>query len=70
MTAKTLPQAERDGRIGLRLKDIARLLGISERGAYYLRARGGVPPPDRMLGRLPIWHRRTVERWLSAEGRA
>lgn len=50
--------------LGLRIADVAQLLGISTCAVYYLRSRGQLPPPDRMLGRLPVWSRKTVEAWV------
>jgi predicted DNA-binding transcriptional regulator AlpA len=64
-----LPTHPAHDSLGLRIADVARVLGVSPRTAYYLRSRGEIPPPDRMLGRLPVWHRRTIDLWLAQGGK-
>lgn len=62
----------------LTMSEIATLLGL-EPGTipvYKLRAKKArkagkdddalMPPPDRMVGRTPVWKRSTVERWDAA----
>jgi predicted DNA-binding transcriptional regulator AlpA len=45
------------------------VLGISRRAFERLRARGLIPKPDVMLGRLPRWKAATVRAWIDGGGR-
>lgn len=47
----------------LNVKQVARLLGCSERQVYRLADAGRMPRPQK-LARSNRWDRRTLERWI------
>lgn len=49
-----------------RLSSVAKALGISRRVLERERAAGRFPPPDRVVGRMPLWWPETVRAWLAA----
>ncbi len=52
--------------MALRVGDVARAIGISRRALERLRAAGGFPPPDKVIGRCPVWRVETIHAWLGA----
>jgi predicted DNA-binding transcriptional regulator AlpA len=66
----TLPDpAPLAGRLALRLGDLPQALGLSRRAIERLRSAGKFPPPDRTVGRVPIWAVGTVRAWVEGGGR-
>jgi hypothetical protein len=55
-------------RLAYRLDEIARSLGVSRRLIERERAAGRFPPPDLQIGRVPLWSRETLVRWISEGG--
>src|SRR5262245_22559761 len=55
-------------RLAYRLDEVARSLGVSRRLIERERAAGRFPPPDRTIGRVPLWSRATLVRWISEGG--
>jgi predicted DNA-binding transcriptional regulator AlpA len=53
----------------LRISEVASSLGISRRALERERAAGRFPPPDRIVGRMPLWRVQTIERWLGGDDR-
>lgn len=57
-------------RLAYRLDDLAAALGVSRRTLERERSAGRFPPPDRKIGKAPLWRVETIERWLlEGEGR-
>jgi predicted DNA-binding transcriptional regulator AlpA len=56
-------------RLTLRLDEIAKALGVSRRAIERERSAGRFPPPDRTIGRMPLWRPETVRAWLEGGGR-
>jgi len=50
--------------MALNVRQVARLLGVSERHVYRM-ADGGLMPKPVKLGGLNRWHRPIVEDWLA-----
>jgi predicted DNA-binding transcriptional regulator AlpA len=55
-------------RLALRLDEVSQCLGVSRRLIERERAAGRFPPPDRTIGRVPLWSRETLVRWISEGG--
>lgn len=51
-------------RLAFRLDEIARRLGISRRSLERERSAGRFPPPDRVIGKMPVWTDETLRRYL------
>ena len=51
-----------------RLADLPRALGVSRRTIEGERAAGRFPRPDLKMGRIPLWRRQTIDRWLAQGG--
>lgn len=58
------------GRLALRLPEAADALGIGRRTLERLRASGAFPPPDLIIGKMPLWTPATLERWVAKGGAA
>ncbi len=56
-------------RLAYRFGDVVRATGLSRRTLERERAAGRFPPPDRVIGRMPIWRVSTIRRWLAGGGR-
>jgi predicted DNA-binding transcriptional regulator AlpA len=57
-------------RLTLRLDEVAAALGVSRRLIERERSAGRFPPPDRTIGRVPLWSRQTLIEWIaSGDGR-
>lgn len=50
----------------LTVHDFAKLLGVTDGTIRTYLYRKTIPPPDRRIGRSPVWYRATVERWLAS----
>ncbi|WP_152051314.1 helix-turn-helix transcriptional regulator [Tautonia marina] len=59
--APTRPPVER---LALRLDEIAEAIGISRRTIERERSAGRFPKPDRVIGRVSLWSRSTIIKWL------
>jgi predicted DNA-binding transcriptional regulator AlpA len=57
------------GRLALRLDELAAALGVSRRAIERERSAGRFPPPDRRIGRMPLWSPATIRAWLERGGR-
>lgn len=44
---------------------VAELIGVKPATIRTYRHRGDMPPPDRTIGRTPVWLRDTIDRWLA-----
>jgi predicted DNA-binding transcriptional regulator AlpA len=62
-------KARRAPRLALRLEDASTALGLSRRCLERLRAAGKFPPPDRHIGKCPVWSPETVKRWVEGDSR-
>jgi predicted DNA-binding transcriptional regulator AlpA len=62
--------AEAVPRYAFRLNDVCTSLGMGRRTLEKLRAAGKFPKPDRHIGKCPVWHPSTVERWVKEGGGA
>jgi len=51
-------------RLTWRLVDIEAATGLSRRTLERLRNTGGLPPPDKMCGKIPLWLPRSIIRWV------
>jgi predicted DNA-binding transcriptional regulator AlpA len=56
-------------RLAYRLNEIAQAIGISRRTLERERSAGRFPPPDRMVGKAPLWRPATLESWLSDQSK-
>jgi hypothetical protein len=56
-------------RMTLRLDELADALGVSRRVLERERSAGRVPPPDLLIGKMPLWRVETVRAWLERGGR-
>lgn len=43
---------------------LSKALGIKRESVYRYLNRGSIPEPDAYVGRSPLWHKSTVERFL------
>jgi predicted DNA-binding transcriptional regulator AlpA len=57
-------------RLGLRLAELAKSLGVSRRTLERERSAGRFPPPDISIGKAPLWKPETIRRWIDTGGRA
>jgi predicted DNA-binding transcriptional regulator AlpA len=57
-------------RLALRLDDVAAALGVSRRTIERERWAGRFPPPDRKIGKMPVWAPETIRDWLERGGRS
>jgi hypothetical protein len=55
-------------RFAYRLDEVARSFGVSRRLIERERAAGRFPPPDRTIGRVPLWSRQTLVDWIANGG--
>lgn len=55
-------------RLLLRLDEVARSLGFTERTLNRLRSAGKFPKPDVQVGRMPLWKPATVRAWIEQGG--
>ena len=51
-----------------RMDQLPAALGVSRRTIEAERAAGRFPRPDLKIGRMPLWRRTTIERWLEHGG--
>jgi hypothetical protein len=51
-------------RLCFRIRDIATATGLSQASVERLRASGKLPPPDLVVGRVPLWRVETIRRWV------
>jgi hypothetical protein len=67
------PAVPLDGRLTLRLDELAQVLGVSRRVLERERAAGRLPKPDLTIGRrMPLYRIETIRDWLAqqqAQGR-
>lgn len=57
-------------RLTYRLNEVAEALGVSRRLIEKERAAGKFPQPDIRVGRVPLWARSAVVRWIAEGGSA
>jgi hypothetical protein len=57
------------GAIVYRSAELAKLLKISRRSFERSRVAGEIPKPDKVLGTMPLWTWKSIEKWLEEEGR-
>ena len=57
-------------RIGYRLDEVAAMFGLCRRTLERSRSAGSFPPPDRKVGKIPLWRLATIERWFDEGGAA
>ncbi len=58
------------GRLTYRLDEVAADLGVSRRLIERERAAGRFPQPDVRIGKVPLWTRETLVRWVTEGGRS
>jgi excisionase family DNA binding protein len=58
-----------DDRLLLTIRDVSKLLGISQRAIWGWANDGKFPPPLE-LGRLRRWRREDIEAWLARQAEA
>ncbi len=51
-----------------RLNRVAHELDISRRALERERSAGRFPPPDRTIGRMPLWRPESIRRWIEGGG--
>lgn len=56
-------------RLAYRLDELAAALGVSRRTLERERSAGRFPPPDRKIGKAPVWSPATIRRWIEGGGR-
>lgn len=47
------------------IAQVAELAGVKVPTIYQHRKRGTMPEPDARLGGVPVWKRRTIEKWIA-----
>ena len=52
------------GRLALRLDELPDTLGVSRRTIERERSACRFPPPDRVVGKMPLWSPETIRRWI------
>jgi predicted DNA-binding transcriptional regulator AlpA len=57
-------------RLTLRLKEVARSLGVDRRTVERQRSAGRFPPPDLKMGKMPLWKPETIRSWIENGGGA
>jgi excisionase family DNA binding protein len=60
MEISLMTDAPKVERLAFRLDEVAESLGVSRRHVERLLSAGKFPPPDRKLGRVPLWRVDTV----------
>ncbi len=60
----------RMGRLTYRLDEVAADLGVSRRLIERERAAGRFPQSDIRIGKVPLWTRETLVRWIAEGGRS
>lgn len=55
-------------RMTLRLDEVAAMLGLSRSAVERERRAGRFPPPDKVVGRMPLWIPRTIRQWVEDGG--
>lgn len=55
------------GRLTYRLSELASLLGVSVKTLDRMRQNGTFPRPDQTAGRVLLWKKTTIEKWLDGE---
>lgn len=63
---RLLTKREADDRLLLGVVDVARVLGLGERTVWRLSGSGELPAPLKIGGRR-LWHRPTLEKFLSEQ---
>lgn len=53
-------------KLAYRPSELAAALGVSRRSIERERAAGRFPPPDRRIGRIPLWSAETLRAFLVA----
>lgn len=52
----------------IRLPEVRRMVGeVSESTVYKWTHRRGFPKPGRLGGRVSVWHRADVQRWIAMQ---
>jgi predicted DNA-binding transcriptional regulator AlpA len=62
------PPAPTAERYTLRLKEVAKALGIGQRTLERERSAGRFPPPDLRIGKVPLWRPATINAWIEKGG--
>lgn len=63
-TGKPKQPRPKPERLTYRIGEIAEMLGIHRRTLERMRSSGEFPPPDRLIGKRPMWTRETVLSWI------
>jgi predicted DNA-binding transcriptional regulator AlpA len=66
MSNEPQPQ-QQPSRLALRIAEIATAIGVSRRTIERERSAGRFPPPDRMIGKAPVWKPETLQHWLGSQ---
>ena len=46
-------------------QDVVKMTGLAYNTLYSYRGRGILPPPDKHIGRTPLWKHKTIEKWVA-----
>jgi predicted DNA-binding transcriptional regulator AlpA len=63
LTERKNTELLKNGVVYLTSTQVASLLGVSAKTISAYKARGQMPPPDRIYGRTPLWRHSTIEAW-------
>ena len=66
--APTKPGARPPPGAGAPVDEVADSIGLSRRPQHE-RSAGRFPPPDRIVGRMPLWAPATIQRWIEGGAR-
>jgi predicted DNA-binding transcriptional regulator AlpA len=58
------------GRLTYRINELAAMLGVSVKTLDRMRQNGTFPRPDQTAGRVLLWKKTTIEKWLDGEWKA
>jgi predicted DNA-binding transcriptional regulator AlpA len=54
-------------RVAYRIAEISAMTGINRRTLDRMKQSGKMPKPDLDLGKIALWKRTTIEKWLSGK---
>jgi hypothetical protein len=63
------PAVPLDGRLTLRIDELAQALGVSRRVLERERAAGRLLQPDLTIGRMPLYRIESVRAWIDSDGK-
>jgi hypothetical protein len=63
------PAAQLDGRLAIRIDEVAKAIGVSRRVIERERSAGRFPTPDMFIGRMPMYRPETIRGWIDSGGK-